>query len=59
MTPLGLIQKAWADGALLALTPAGRLRLTGDPVAVDRWLPVVWQYENELIAALRQEGKAP
>lgn len=53
MTPLALIQKAWAEGALIALTPAGRLRLTGDPEAVDRWLPICRQYEHELIEALQ------
>lgn len=57
MTPLALIQKAWTDGCLIAVTESGRLRLTGDPEAVDRWLPIARQYESELIEALQaQEG---
>lgn len=55
MTPLALIQKAWADGCLIAMTESGRLRLTGDPEAIDRWLPIVGQYESELIDALRKD----
>ena len=47
-----LVNLIRASGASLTLLPSGRLKLTG--ADVDRWLPVLAQYEQELISTLRQ-----
>ena len=57
MTASELVRLIERDGARLSLTESGRLRITGDPVHVERWLGTVAQYEAELVAAL-QAGRA-
>lgn len=54
MTTAGdLIRQAAADGVVLSLTPAGRLRLTGDQTGVARWLAIVGrQYAADIISEL-------
>ena len=53
MMPCDLLRQATADGLAITLTAAGRLRLTGDPLAVNRWLPIIGhQYHAEVIAEL-------
>jgi hypothetical protein len=56
VTGAELIRQAAADGVVLSLTPAGRLRLTGDQINVDRWIPIVGQYGSQIVAALRAES---
>jgi hypothetical protein len=55
MTPRQLLDLAAADGVVLALTPSGRLKLSGDQVDVDRWIPVIRQYADAIVAELRAE----
>jgi len=52
MTPGTLIEQARADGVQIILTAGGRLRILGDQEQVDRYLPIVSQYQRELIAEL-------
>lgn len=59
MNALDLVNMMKAAGAQLALTPSGRLRITGDPVQIDRWLASIAQYEPDLIAALRATADTP
>ena len=51
MTPADLLTMIERDGARLVLTPSGRLQITG--ADVDRWLPVLGQYEAQLVEALK------
>ncbi|MFA7281794.1 MAG: hypothetical protein WC100_17050 [Sterolibacterium sp.] len=55
MKTFDLIMQAKKNGATFSLTPSGRLRLTGDQLAIDRYLPIVRQYQVELIAELSRE----
>ena len=52
MTPRELIHQAHADGVRITATVNGRLRLRGDQAGVNRWLPIVHQYFDELVADL-------
>ena len=54
MTPAELITVMKRDGAELSLTPSGRLRITGADAL--RFLPIVRQYEAELVAELQAAG---
>jgi len=50
MTAIDLLHLIQRD-AELTLLPSGRLKLTG--ADVERWLPVLAQYEQALVAELR------
>lgn len=61
MTAAELIRQAAADGVEMRLTAAGRLRLVGDQIDVDRWLAVIAPpaYRDAIVAALRAESGPP
>lgn len=52
MTPAAIIQEAAADGVMLARTPSGTIKATGDQAAVTRWLPVLRENKPGILAAL-------
>jgi hypothetical protein len=52
MKPVDLIAAALADGVTLRLD-AGRLKITGDTAAVNRWLPLIREHKVDLLAALK------
>ncbi len=52
MTPADLINRAALDGLCMSLTGCGRLRLSGDQTQIDRYLPMVAQYQQQIIRAL-------
>lgn len=56
MTAAALIERANRDGLTLAVTGAGTLRVSGDPVAVDRWAPVIRDNKPEVLALLAANG---
>jgi len=41
MTPATIIKKAMAGGVNLALSPAGTIKVIGEAVTVNRWLPFI------------------
>jgi hypothetical protein len=53
MTPTMIIIQAQADGVVLALTPSGRIKVTGCEKAIAQWLPIIRQRKSELLVALR------
>ncbi|MFA6312515.1 MAG: hypothetical protein WCV99_04245 [Sterolibacterium sp.] len=58
MTPRQLLFLAQADGVMVALTAAGRLKLSGDDLAIDRWLGTVGQYSSQIIAELSVQAES-
>ncbi|MFA6312640.1 MAG: hypothetical protein WCV99_12400 [Sterolibacterium sp.] len=58
MTPRQLLSLAQADGVMVALTAAGRLKLSGDQLAIDRWLGTVGQYSSQIIAELSARAES-
>ncbi len=57
MTPVEIIEQATVDGVNLALSPAGTLTATGDPQAVDRWLPVIRDNKPSIVCELQRERR--
>jgi len=53
MTLATIIKQASADGVSLILSPAGRLKATGDGAAVNRWLPIIREHKPAIVAALQ------
>lgn len=53
MTPTAAIQKAAADGVILALASDGNIKANGSKAALNRWLPVIRERKAELIKVLR------
>lgn len=53
MTPAAIIKRATAEGVVLALSPAGTIKATGEGAAVNRWLPIIRQHKPEIVAALQ------
>ena len=41
MTPTATIQKAAADGVILALASDGSIKVSGRKAALSQWLPVI------------------
>lgn len=58
MTPATMIQQAGADGVILASTPAGSIKATGNGDAVTHWLPVIREHKAELLAELKATNDA-
>jgi len=58
MTPATIIQQAAAEGVILAPTPAGTIKATGNGDAVTRWLPVIREHKAELLAELKTANDA-
>lgn len=52
MKPVDLIAAALADGVTLRLD-SGKLKVTGDATAVNRWLPLIREQKSEIIEALK------
>ena len=59
MTPAAIIKQASADGVILALSPAGTIKATGDGAAVNRWIAVIREHKPEIVAALQEAANAP
>lgn len=56
MTPTAIIRKAQFDGVRLALSPGGKIRVTGDGGSVNRWLKVIKGHRPEIVKALQYQG---
>lgn len=52
MTPATIIEQATADGVNLVLSSSGSIKATGDPMAVNRWLPVFREHKVDIVAML-------
>ncbi|WP_434782372.1 hypothetical protein [Ferrovum myxofaciens] len=53
MTPATIIREAQSEGVRLAITPTGRIKVTGDGAAVNRWLAVIREFKPKIIEALK------
>ena len=53
MTPATIIREARSEGVMLALSPAGTIKATGDGAAVNRWLAVIREHKAEIIDVLK------
>jgi len=53
MTPATILRDAQADGVMLALSPSGNIKATGDRVAVNRWLSMIREHKAAIIDVLK------
>ena len=53
MTPALIIEQVAAEGIRLTLGTDGKIKATGDQVAVTRWLPIIQAQKPGIVAALQ------
>jgi hypothetical protein len=59
MNAATLIARAAAEGVTLDLTAAGTLKASGANATVDRWLPVIRQHKEAILAARKVRRRVP
>jgi hypothetical protein len=59
MNAATLIASAAAEGVTLDLTARGTIRASGASATVDRWLPVIRQHKEAILAALKVRRLVP
>ncbi len=59
MNAATLIARAAAEGVTLDLTTRGTIRASGANATVDRWLPVIRQHKEAILAALKVRRLVP
>ncbi len=61
MTPKEVLCTALSDGVSVAADGPVHLKITGDPQAIDKWLPAIREHKSALLAELspRQTTPAP
>ena len=59
MTAATLIARAAAEGVTLDLTARGTIAASGENATVTRWLPVIREHRNEILAALKVRRLVP
>ena len=52
MSPLEIIERAAADGVVLALSDDNAITATGEQNCIDRWLPMIREQKAAIIDAL-------
>ncbi|HUX90825.1 MAG TPA: hypothetical protein VMV48_09070 [Gallionellaceae bacterium] len=57
MNTAELIEQATAEEVILALSPSGTIKATGDQSAVDRWLPVIRDNKPGILCELQRERR--
>ena len=57
MNTAELIEQATAEGVILALSPSGTIKATGDQSAVDRWLQVIRDNKPSILDELQRERR--
>lgn len=57
MNTAELIEQAIAEGVILALSPTGTIKATGDQSAVDKWLPTIRNNKTGILCELQRERR--
>ena len=55
MNTAELIEQATAEGVILALSPTGKIKATGNQSAVDKWLPTIRKNKPSILSELQRE----
>src|SRR5665647_695317 len=53
MSPAEIIEQATAEGVILALSPRGTIKATGEQLAIDKWLPAIRDNKAAIITVLK------
>jgi hypothetical protein len=57
MNTAELIEQATAEGVILALSPSGTIKATGDQTAVNKWLPTIRDNKTGILCELHRERR--
>lgn len=57
MNTAEIIERVTADGVILALSPTGTIKATGDQSAVDKWLPTIRSNKTGILCELQHEHR--
>ena len=57
MNTAEIIERASAEGVILALSPTGTIKASGDQSAVDRWLPMIRNNKPGILCELQREAR--
>ena len=57
MNTTELIEQATAEGVILALSPSGTIKATGDQTAVNKWLPTIRDNKTGILCELQREHR--
>jgi hypothetical protein len=52
-------RRAAADGVMLAVSPSGTIKATGNELAVTRWLPILRENKPALVEVFTQASNEP
>lgn len=52
-----IIEQATAEGVTFLLSPAGTIKATGDPLAVEKWLPTIRDDKAGILCELQREHR--
>lgn len=52
MTPAAIIRQAMAEGVMLTLSATDTIKASGDPAAVNRWLPIIRKHKPAIVKTL-------
>ena len=55
MNPSEIIEQAMAEGVILAISPTGTIKATGDQPVVDKWLPMIRDNKTGILCELQRE----
>ena len=55
MNTAKLIEQAAAEGVILALSPMGTIKATGNQSAIDKWLPTIRKNKPSILCELQRE----
>ncbi|MGO8756191.1 MAG: hypothetical protein ACLQHK_13285 [Gallionellaceae bacterium] len=54
MNTAELIERASAEGVILALSPAGTIKATGNQSAIEKWLPTIRDNKPSILCELQR-----
>ena len=57
MNTAEIIEQATAEGVILALSPTGTIKASGDQSAVDKWLPMIRNNKSGILCELQREAR--
>lgn len=52
-----IIEQATAEGVTLVLSPAGTIKATGNPLAMEKWLPTIRDHKAGILCELQRERR--
>lgn len=55
MSPAEILERATVEGVSVALSSTGTIKVTGDQLVVDKWLPLIRDHKPSILRELHRE----